>query len=80
MLPKNVRSIVAEIFEEFQVNYQSGYYYEHQNQYRRNNNDVIDHFTKWCLSSKNRRAIQWSPENRKLMDELKLYLMNVYAD
>lgn len=79
MLPDNVRSVIAEIFEEFQVNYQSGYYYEHQNQYRRNNPDVIDHFTKWCLSSKNKRSIQWSPENKKLMDELKNYLIGLYT-
>lgn len=80
ILPENIRSIIVEIFEEFQVNYQSGYYYEHQNQYLRNNHDVIDHFTKWCLSSKNKRTIQWSPENSKIMDELKKYLMGLYTE
>lgn len=35
-----------------------GYYYEHSDQYRRNNSDVIDHFCKWCLSSKSSDAVQ----------------------
>lgn len=79
-LPLDIKKQIINLFREFQKSYQDGYYYKNQEQYKRNNTDVIDHFVKWCLSPKNKRAVKWSPENSKLMDELKLYLMNVYAD
>ena len=79
-LPFDIKIKVVELFNDFQKNYQSGYYYKNQDRYKRNNADVIDHFVKWCLSSKNRQAITWSPENSKLMDELKKYLTEIYGD
>lgn len=79
-LPSDIKIKVVELFNDFQKNYQSGYYYKNQDRYKRNNADVIDHFVKWCLSSKNRQAITWSPENSKLMDELKKYLTEIYGD
>ena len=80
ILPYDLKAQIVDIFIDFQRSYQSGYYFEHQNQYKRNNSDVIDHFIKFCLSKKNNRAIKWSPENSKLMDELKKYLMKFYAN
>lgn len=80
ILPYDLKAQIVDIFKDFQRSYQSGYYFEHQNQYKRNNSDVIDHFIKFCLSKKNNRAIKWSPENSKLMDELKKYLMKFYAN
>lgn len=79
-LPFDIKKQIIDLFKGFQKSYQDGYYFKNQEQYKRNNTDVIDHFVKWCLSPKNKRAIKWSPENSNLMDELKLYLMNVYAD
>ena len=79
-IPFDIKKQIVSLFKEFQLSYQAGYYYKNQEQYKRNNSDVIDHFVKWCLSPKNKRAVKWSPENSKLMDELKLYLTNVYAD
>lgn len=79
-LPYDIKIKVVELFNDFQKNYQSGYYYKNQDRYKRNNADVIDHFVKWCLSSKNRQAITWSPDNSKLMDELKKYLTEIYGD
>ena len=79
-LPFDLKKQVVALFKEFQQKYQTGYYYEHSDQYRRNNYDVIDHFVKFCLSSKNKKAIKWSPENSKLMDELKNYLMEIYGN
>ena len=80
MLPYDLKVQIVDLFIDFQKSYQSGYYFEHQNKYKRNNSDVIDHFIKFCLSKKNNRAIKWSPENSKLMDELKNYLMKFYAN
>lgn len=80
VLPDEIRIIITEIFEEFQVNYQSGYYYEHSNKYPRNNYNVIDHFIKWCLSTKNNKSIVRSQENSKIMDELKKYLLERYRE
>ena len=79
-LPFDIKKQLIDLFKEFQKSYQDGFYFKNQQKYKRNNTDVIDHFVKWCLSSKNKRALKWNPDNRKLMDELKSYLMNVYAD
>ena len=79
-IPLEIKKQIIDLFKDFQKSYQDGYYYKNQKQYKRNNSDVIDHFVKWCFSSKNKRAVKWSPENSKIMDELKLYLMKVYAD
>ena len=79
-LPFDIKKQIIDLFKEFQKSYQDGFYFKNQQKYKRNNTDVIDHFVKWCLSSKNKRALKWNPDNRKLMDELKSYLMNVYAD
>jgi len=73
-------SLIVSIFKEFQIKYRSGYYYKNQHKYKRNNNDVIDHFCKWCLSQKNKKALSWNPENRKKMDLLKKHLLNIYHD
>lgn len=79
-LPFDIKKQIIDLFKEFQKSYQDGYYFKNPEQYKRNNTDVIDHFVKWCLSPKNKRGIKWSPEASKLMEELKIYLMNVYAD
>lgn len=79
-LPFDIKKQIVDLFKEFQKSYQVGYYFKNQEQYKRNNTDVIDHFVRWCLSPKNKKGIRWSPENSKLMDELKIYLMNLYAD
>lgn len=74
------RYIIVAVFKDFQRSYQSGYYFKNQHQYRRNNNDVVDHFCKWCLSQKNNNALPWSPDNKKMIDELKEYLLIKYHD
>lgn len=74
------KKIVVTIFKEFQKSYQSGYYYKNQHQYRRNNNDVIDHFCKWCFYQKNKNALPLSSENKKMIEELKNYLLMKYHD
>lgn len=79
-LPVEMKRQVISVFIDFQKSYQTGYYYKNQDRYKRNNTDVIDHFIKWCFSSKNKSALKWSPENSKIMDELKLYLMKTYGD
>lgn len=72
---------ITEMFIEFQKKYRpGGYYYEHSDQYRRNNSDVIDHFCKWCLSSKNSNAVQNNQANSRIFDELKRYLLKWYHD
>lgn len=72
---------ITEMFIEFQKKYRpGGYYYEHSDQYRRNNSDVIDHFCKWCLSSKNSNAVQKNQTNSRIFDELKRYLLKCYHD
>lgn len=73
-------SLIVSSFKEFQQSYRSGYYYKNQHQYQRNNNDVIDHFCKWCLSQKNKKALPQNPENRRMMDLLKKYLLKIYHD
>lgn len=79
-LASDIKRKVVDLFIDFQKSYQTGFYSKNQDRYKRNNSDVIDHFVKWCLSSKNNKAITWSPENSKLMDELKKYLMEIYGD
>ena len=79
-LASDTKMKVVDLFIDFQKSYQTGFYYKNQDRYKRNNSDVIDHFVKWCLSPKNNKAIAWSPENSKLMDDLKKYLMEIYGD
>lgn len=71
---------ILDIFIEFQRSYRSGFYSKNSSQYRRNNSDVIDHFCKWCLSSKNKKALERNPENSRKLDELKYYLLRFYND
>lgn len=79
-LPFDIRKQIVDLFKEFQKSYQEGFYFKNQEQYKRNNTDVIDHFVRWCLSPKNKRAIKWTPENSKIMDELKKYLLERYRE
>ena len=79
-LPIAIMTTVTGLFIEFQHSYQSGYYSEHPEQYRRNNSDVIDHFQKWCLSKKNKNSLPYSTVNREAMDSLKQYLLQYYHD
>lgn len=74
------KSLLVSVFVEFQKNYQSGYYFKNQNQYHRNNSDVVDHFCRWCLSQKNKKAIPWTTDNKNMMDLLKEYLLRKYHD
>ena len=69
---------ILDFFVNFQESYRFGYYSKNSNQYRRNNYDVIDHFCKWCLSQKNKKALERTPANSKLMDDLKSYLLKIY--
>lgn len=78
-LGSNVDHIIA-LFTEFQKSYRSGYYSKHSDQYRRNNSDVIDHFCKWCLSTKNKKALEKNPANSQKLDELKSFLLQYYHD
>lgn len=71
---------ITDLFIEFQKSYRTGFYSKNPSQYRRNNSDVIDHFCKWCLSTKNRNALERIPENSRKLDELKSYLLNYYRD
>lgn len=71
---------LLDIFIDFQKSYRSGYYKKNEDRYRRNNSDVIDHFCKWCLSGKNRKALKRTPENSHKLDELKSYLLQYYHD
>ena len=79
-LPFDVKKQIVDLFKGFQKKYQDGYYFKNQEKYKRNNTDVIDHFIRWCLSPKNKRAIKWTPENSKIMDELKKYLLECYRE
>ena len=74
------KSQLVSVFVEFRRGYQSGYYFKKQNQYNRNNNDVVDHFCQWCLSQKNKKAIPWTTDNKNMMDSLKEYLLRKYHD
>ncbi|MBW4760502.1 hypothetical protein [Prevotella denticola] len=74
------RTEIVDIFIEFQIKYQSGYYFKNQHQYNRNNNDVVDHFCKWCLSKKNPNAIPYTQDNKGMIDEIKKYLLIKYHD
>ena len=74
------RKCIEDMFVEFQKSYQSGYYFNHQEKYERSNEEVVDHFCKWCLSSKNKNAIPWSKENSNKMDKLKELLLSRYHD
>lgn len=74
------RKCVEKMFVDFQKSYRSGYYSKDQKKYKRNNEDVIDHFCKWCLSSKNPNAIPWSKDNSSRMDKLKDLLLSKYHD
>lgn len=71
---------VEKMFVDFQRNYRTGYYFENQEKYRRNNKDVIEHFCKWCLSPKNKHAIPWSKDISYKMDKLKEFLLSKYHD
>lgn len=71
---------ILEMFIEFQQSYRSGFYSKNSSQYRRINSDVIDHFCKWCLSSKNKNALERNPGNSRKLDELKFYLLRFYND
>lgn len=72
--------LIIDLFTEFQRSYRSGYYSKHPEQYRRNNSDVIDHFCKWCLSTKNKKALEKTPANSRKLDELKSFLLQYYHD
>lgn len=78
-LGTNVHHII-DLFTEFQRSYRSGYYSKNPDQYRRNNSDVIDHFCKWCLSTKNKKALDKTPANSRKLDELKSFLLQYYHD
>ena len=78
-LGTNVHRII-DLFTEFQRSYRFGYYSKHPDQYRRNNSDVIDHFCKWCLSTKNKKALEKTPANSRKLDELKSFLLQYYHD
>ena len=74
------KSHFVDLFIEFQRSYQSGYYYSKKEQYHRNNNDVVDHFCRWCLYQGNKKAIPMTPDNRKMVESLKEYLLTKYHD
>lgn len=74
------KKCVEKMFVDFQKSYQSGYYSENHKKYKRNNEDVIDHFCKWCLSSKNKDAIPWSKENSYKIEKLKELFLLKYHD
>lgn len=71
---------VRDLFINFQAKYQNGYYYLHQDTYNRNNEDVINHFCKWCLSNKNKDKIPWSSEVSNAINNFKNYLMKIYSN
>lgn len=71
---------IVDIFIDFQRSYQSGYYFDNQHQYKRNNNDVVDHFCKWCFYKRNKNAILYTPDNKRMIDEIKKYLLIKYHD
>ena len=73
-------SSVVELFKNFQKSYLSGFYSKDQQRYKRNNNDVIDHFCKWCLSSKNKKAIPRRLANDRMIEQLKEFLLKIYHD
>ena len=78
ILPPSIKWDVLSLFREFQKSYQSGYYFKNPDTYHRNNADVIDHFVKWCLSEKNKKHIPRTPDNSRIMDDIKKYLMKIY--
>jgi len=79
-LTSSTRSQLVKLFDDFQKSYRSGYYSQNPQQYHRNNSDVIDHFCKWCLSKKNRKALTYSRDNSAMLDRLKTYLLEFYHD
>ena len=72
------RTEIVDIFIKFQIKYQSGYYFKNQHQYNRNNNDVVDHFCKWCLSKKNPNAIPYTQDNKGMIDEIEVSLIKYH--
>lgn len=74
------KNIIVSLFQEFQKKYQSGYYFQNPQKYKRNNNDVVDHFCIWCTSKKNPNALLGSQETANMIDELKNYLLKKYHD
>ena len=80
ILPSSIKREVLSLFRDFQKSYQSGYYFKNPTIYQRNNADVIDHFVKFCLSDKNTKHIAKTPDNSRIMDDLKAYLMKIYHD
>ncbi|MBP7358949.1 MAG: hypothetical protein KA955_06395, partial [Prevotella sp.] len=73
-------SEVVSSFKEFQQSYRSGYYYGSPHKYPRNNIAVIDHFCKWCFFKKNPKALSENPENKRMIVQLKKYLLKIYHD
>ncbi len=76
----NLKHRIVQIFEAFQRSYRNGYYYNHRDQYHRNNEDVVEHFCKWLFSERNRQHIDWSSENKDRVDALRKKLLEVYHD
>ena len=76
----SIKSLVVRQFKWFQNEYRTGFYYRNQDKYHRNNTEVIDHFTKWCLSPKNPEALPYTTDNRDKMAILKTVLLNHYHD
>ncbi len=75
-----LKSHLVGLFIEFQRSYQSGFYYSKKEKYHRNNNDVVDHFCKWCFYPRNKKAISMTPDNQKMVESLKEYLLAKYHD
>ena len=72
---------IVGMFKDFQKAYRAGgYYNKYPERYRRNNSDVIDHFCRYCLSNKtpSSNPINRTTETSKMMDNLKLYLLDHY--
>lgn len=74
------KNAIVKMFIDFQKSYRSGYYYKHPDKYKRNNEDVIDHFCKWCMSDKNAKSITRSNETSLMMNVLKGKLIEIYND
>lgn len=75
---------VVNLFDEFIKNYRSGFYSMNPQQYKRNNNDVIDHFCKYCFTEKipgrKTKPLIKGEQTSRMMDKLKEYLLKKYHD
>lgn len=76
----NIADLVVANFKELQEGYRpNGFYYKRKDP--RSNSDVIDHFSRYCFSERNKKnRIINNKENIALIEAIKMELKNIYID